>query len=59
MQFLSAHLSEFLSFIAGMVGGSLITLKVTRAHRADRHGSVVDQTRARAGGDIVGRDKTG
>jgi len=59
MAFLSAHLSELISLVAGLFGGSLLTLTFKRQHRADRHGSVVDQSGAHAGGDVVGRDKKG
>lgn len=51
------HLSEIVSFIAGLIGGSLITLKFKRGHVAKDQGTVVDQRDARASGDIVGRDK--
>lgn len=57
MQLLSAHLSEILSFIAGLVGGSLLTIAFKREYRIDGSGSVVDQSGAKASGDIVGRDK--
>jgi hypothetical protein len=60
VEFLSTHSAEIGSFvgglIAGAIGGSLITLKVTTQKRV-AGGSMVDQSRARAGGDVVGRDK--
>jgi hypothetical protein len=60
--FLSQHASEIWSFIAGIVGGgaggSLLTLRLTRQNKVLGSGSIVDQGRARAGGDIVGGDKT-
>lgn len=43
--------------LAGLVGGTLLTIHFTKNVRADRHGSATDQSHARAGGDIVGRDK--
>lgn len=43
--------------ISGLLGGSLLTLHFTKTMRADRKGNTVDQSRARARGDIVGRDK--
>jgi hypothetical protein len=62
MEFLSAHAYEIGSFIGGLIaggiGGSLITMRLTRQHRVIGGGSVADQSRARATGDIVGRDKT-
>jgi hypothetical protein len=51
------YLSEIISFVAGLIGGSLITLKFKRGHVAQGGGSVVDQRNARATGDVVGRDK--
>jgi hypothetical protein len=43
--------------LAGAIGGSLLTFHFTKNVRADRHGTATDQSDARAGGDIVGRDK--
>lgn len=43
--------------LTGTLGGALLTLKLTKNIHADRHGTATDQSRARAGGDIVGRDK--
>lgn len=43
--------------LTGAIGGSLLTLHFTKNVRADRNGSATDQSGARAGGDIVGRDK--
>lgn len=52
------NLWNFLSGLAaGAIGGSLLTLHFTKSVRADRHGTATDQSGARAGGDIVGRDK--
>lgn len=49
---------NFLSgLVAGAIGGSLLTFHLTKNVRADRHGTATDQSGARAGGDIVGRDK--
>ncbi|MBT9385645.1 hypothetical protein KM176_17370 [Pseudooceanicola sp. CBS1P-1] len=48
------------NFIGGLVtgiGGSWLTFQVTKNVRADRNGNAVDQANAKAGGDIVGRDK--
>jgi hypothetical protein len=55
------YASEIWSFVAGLVGGgvggSLLTLRFNRQNRAVGGGSIVDQTNASAGGDIIGRDK--
>lgn len=51
------HLSEIISFVAGVAGGSLLTLRITRDQRAAGRATISDQRRARARGDIVGRDK--
>ena len=55
MEIVINHLSEIGSFIAGLVGGSLITIA---GHRVRRGGTVIDQSKSRAGGDIVGGNKT-
>ncbi len=55
-QIISQHFSEILSFIAGALGGSFLTFTLTR-NRADGSGTVVDQSRSRAGGDVVGGSK--
>lgn len=51
---------DFWNFIgglaAGAIGGSLLTFQLTKNVRADRNGTATDQSGARAGGDIVGRD---
>jgi hypothetical protein len=61
LQFLADHLSDIVSFVTGLVGGgvagSLITLHITRDKRVSGSGSLVDQSGASAGRDIVGRDK--
>jgi hypothetical protein len=58
---LARHASEILSFVTGLVsggiGGSLVTLRFSRQNRATGGGSIVDQTNASAGGDVVGGDK--
>jgi hypothetical protein len=55
--FITENMSELFSFLAGLAGGSFLTLQFTR-HRVRGGGSVYDQSRSKAGGDIVGRDKT-
>ncbi|MCQ4635057.1 hypothetical protein GB927_033895 [Shinella sp. CPCC 100929] len=47
-----------LGLLTGGVGGALITYQVTKTLRAGTNGTAVDQSRANAGGDVVGRDKT-
>jgi hypothetical protein len=58
-ELLKEHASEIISFLAGIGGGSLLTLRITRHQRVAGQGAISDQRRARAGGDIVGRDKVG
>ena len=55
--FVNQHLTEILAFIAGLAGGSFLTL-VLKRNNVKGGGSVVDQSRSRAGGDVVGGDKT-
>ena len=43
--------------LTGAIGGALLTFHFTKNIRADRNGTATDQSGARAGGDIVGRDK--
>jgi len=57
LDLLKEHVSEIASFIAGLAGGSVLTLRFTRSQRAAGQAAISDQRRARAGGDIVGRDK--
>jgi hypothetical protein len=61
-EFFSHYASLIGSFIAGLIGGgtigSLLTLRITGRNRLSGKGSVVDQSRSKAGGDIVGKDKT-
>jgi hypothetical protein len=58
--FLGAHGSEILSAVLGMLGGALIsipiTVKVTRNAMSGKS-TQSNQRGARAGGDMVGRDK--
>jgi uncharacterized protein YneF (UPF0154 family) len=48
--------SQILSFLVGLAGGSLITFSLTKK-QVSGNGSIVDQTKAKAGGDIVGGNK--
>lgn len=50
------YVSEIISFLAGGIAGSLVTLSV-RSLKATGRASIVDQSGSKAGGDIVGRDK--
>jgi hypothetical protein len=45
------------SAIAGLVGGSLITLKIRSWKKISRQNNSVDQRNTQAKGDVVGRDK--
>jgi hypothetical protein len=63
IEFISNHASQIGSFILGLFGGgaagSLITLRITGGrNQVSRRGTVTDQSRSFAGGDVVGRDKT-
>lgn len=57
LDLLKEHATEITSFLAGLAGGSFLTLRFTRDQRAAGRSTISDQRRARAGGDIVGRDK--
>ncbi|WP_128946632.1 hypothetical protein [Bradyrhizobium zhanjiangense] len=57
MDAIKNHLSEIISFAAGLAGGSFLTFKFTRTTRVSDAGNLVNQSRATAGGDLVGRDK--
>lgn len=53
------YLSEIISFILGAFGGSLVTWQVTKkTMRASGRSTVIDQSGANAGGDIVGGNQT-
>ena len=56
------YASEIWSFVAGLIGGgtigSLFTIRYMRQQvKAKGQATVTDQSGARAGGDVVGRDK--
>lgn len=55
--FITQHLSEILSALGGAVGGSLLTFQIMR-NRVQGSGTIIDQNRAQAGGDIIGGNKT-
>jgi len=51
---------DLLSFLAGFAGGVAITfvsVSIRKSLSASRNATAVDQSKAQAGGDIVGRDK--
>jgi len=50
------YLSEIITFILGLGAGALITFSVMR-NRASGSSRLVDQSRSKAGGDIVGGNK--
>jgi hypothetical protein len=47
-----------IGLLTGGVSGALITYQVTKTLRAGDDGTAVDQSGVKAGGDVVGRDKT-
>jgi hypothetical protein len=57
MDVVMQHLSEILSFLAGALGGAALTIAFTR-NSVKNGGTVVDQSKARAKGDIVGGNKS-
>ena len=60
---MDAYVSEIWSalggLIAGLLGGSLLTLRITRNNSASGNGRVVNQSGSRVKGDQVGGNKTG
>lgn len=57
MDVVMQHLSEIISFAAGALGGAALTFTLTR-NSVKNGGSLIDQSKARAGGDVVGGNKT-
>jgi hypothetical protein len=61
MAWLTENWSQIASFICGLAGGSLLTVTIQYVRNRNRtqvgSGSMVDQSGARAGGDVIGRDK--
>ena len=51
------YLSEIIFFVVGAASGSLLTLSFSKKS-AKNGGSVVDQSRAKAGGDIIAGNKS-
>jgi hypothetical protein len=60
--FLSHYASQLGSFVGGLIagalGGSLLTLRVTSKRVGGIGGTMVDQSASSANGDIVGGNKT-
>jgi hypothetical protein len=58
---IAKYASEIWSFVGGLVaglaGGSLLTIRFIRKTEVSTGGSNVDRSHASAGGDLVGRDK--
>jgi hypothetical protein len=51
---------DWLSFLGGLLSGiaiTLVSIRITKQQSVRGSGTVVDQSRAQASGDIVGRDK--
>lgn len=57
MDVVMQHLSEIISFVVGALGGAALTFTLTR-NSVKNGGSVIDQSKAKAKGDIVGGNKT-
>ena len=52
------YLGEVISFVLGALGGSLITWQVMKkSMKASQGSSVVDQSGAKAGRDIIGGNR--
>jgi hypothetical protein len=62
VEFVTVHFSEIISLLVGLLGGgtigSLITFKVVGGQKASYGGSNVNQSGSKAGGDIVGGNKS-
>lgn len=50
------YVTELISFVIGAGFGSLLTIQFKK-QKATGTGNAVDQSGAKAGGDVVGRDK--
>jgi hypothetical protein len=51
-------ISHVVAAIAGAIGGSLLTLRITRRAHVTGSGRVVDQSGSRVKGDQIGGNKT-
>lgn len=58
MEFVGQHFSELLSFLAGLLGGSVLTIGFYSYRSSVSNSKKVDQRGASAGGDVVGGSKT-
>jgi hypothetical protein len=62
MEFITSHFSEIISLIAGVVGGgtiaSVVTFKIVSGQNASHGGRNINQSGSKAGGDIVGGNKS-
>ena len=54
---MAEYLYFILTFVAGMAGGSFLTVKITKSKTVKGNSSLVDQSKARAAGDIIGGNK--
>jgi uncharacterized membrane protein len=58
MDWLNQHSSELISFFAGLLSGSVLTMTYSSYKSKRTTTTVVDQSYARAGGDITGGNKS-
>lgn len=61
MELISTYLSEIVAAIIGAIGGAAVSVPITirvQNRKSSGESTQSDQKNARAGGDIVGRDKT-
>jgi uncharacterized membrane protein len=58
MELLTQYATELASFVAGLFGGSLLTITYTSHNNNKSNQSSVNQSGAKAGGDVVGGNKT-
>lgn len=61
MELISTYLSEIVAAIIGAIGGAAISVPITirvQSRKSSGESTQSNQKNARAGGDIVGRDKT-
>jgi hypothetical protein len=55
IQFVSEHLAAVIAAVLAVIAGGLVIR--FRSHRQSGRSNSVDQRNAKAGGDVVGRDK--
>ncbi len=59
---MSSLIFDNLNFLWGLlvgIGGSLLVFKIIKNQRTSGKGTTTDQSKAKAGRDIIGRDKNG